>query len=348
MGITSSTGIGSGIDIQKLATELAKAEAQPALNAISRQKSGANTRLSGLGTLKSAVSDFQSAVSKLKDGSLFKTHKASSSEDSILKVTAETGSVAGSYAVKVNQLAKAQKSVAKGEFSSQSDPIGSGGSLTFATASGSSFNLTVSDSTTLAGLAEAINGASGNNFLKATVVNVDHVSSGPDDPENGKTVSRLVLTSLNTGTANAFTVSGSDNDNDNADGFGLSGFFSDNLQSQVSAADAIIEVDGQTATRSSNRITDVLTGVSLDLLKASEGATVNVDVSLDSEAISGAINGFVTAYNKLSSTTQSLGKYGGSTDGSGDGNGPLIGNSTLRYISSQVRQNVTGTALFLR
>lgn len=51
--IVSSTGIGSGIDIQNLATQLATAEAQPALNAISRKTSTANTLLSGLGTLKS-------------------------------------------------------------------------------------------------------------------------------------------------------------------------------------------------------------------------------------------------------------------------------------------------------
>jgi flagellar hook-associated protein 2 len=83
--------------------------------------------------------------------------------------------------------------------------------------------------------------------------------------------------------------------------------------------------------------------VTLDLQKASVGTTVKVDVSLDNSSINTAVTGFVTAYNKLSSITQSLGKYGGATDGSGSGNGPLIGNSTLRQVSSQLRQDATNT-----
>ena len=70
MSIVSTTGIGSGIDINSLVTQLVKTEGQPALNAIQRQQDAANARLSGLGTLKSALSDFQAIVAKLKDGSL--------------------------------------------------------------------------------------------------------------------------------------------------------------------------------------------------------------------------------------------------------------------------------------
>lgn len=336
MGIVSSVGLGSGIDIQSLVNQLAQAETQPALNAISRQKSVASTTLSGLGTLKSALSGFQTAVAGLKDGSLFKTHKTSSSDESILKASAGVNSVAGSYAIEVTQLAKAQKSIATTEFSSFSSLVG-GGTLAFETGAGESFSVTVDNATTLSGLRDAINNATGNSVVTASIVNVDHVSTGPDDPENGSTVSKLVLTAKKTGVENAFTVSGSEN----ADVPGLSRFFSANLNAQTLALDAIIRVDGQTATRSSNSMTDVLTGVTLDLQKASEGATVNVDVSLDNDAINTAVNDFVAAYNKLSSTTKSLGKYGGATDGTG--NGALIGDSTLRGISSQLRQSLTNT-----
>ncbi|OAI21041.1 flagellar hook protein [Methylomonas lenta] len=336
MGIVSSVGLGSGIDIQSLVTQLAQAETQPALNAISRQKSVASTTLSGLGTLKSALSGFQTAVAGLKDGSLFKTHKTSSSDESIVKASAGANSVAGSYAVEVTQLAKAQKSIATSEFSNFSALVG-GGTLAFETGAGESFSVTVGNTTTLSGLRDAINSATGNSVVTASIVNVDHVSTGPNDPENGSTVSKLVLTAKKTGGENAFTVSGSEN----VDAPGLSRFFSANLNAQTLALDAIISVDGQTATRSSNSMTDVLTGVTLDLQNVSEGTTVNIDVSLDNDAINTAVNGFVAAYNKLSSTTKSLGKYGGSTDGTG--NGALIGDSTLRSISSQLRQNLTNT-----
>jgi len=352
MGIVSSVGLGSGIDIQTLVSQLSKAESQPALNAISRQKTIADTRLSGLGTLKSALSDFQAVVAKFKDGSLFKTHKSTSSDETILKVTAGTGSASGAYAVKVTQLAAAQKSITAAEFTDPSALVG-GGTLTIGTGS-ASFDVTTTGTTTLADLRDAINGASDNSFVNASIVNVDRTPNtvytkgdplyGTDDPLYGTPeyyakVSRLVLTAKNTGEANGFTVTGTDSDG--TDGNDLLRFTSANLQPQTIAANAIIEVDGQTATRSSNNISDVLTGVTLNLQKVSAETTVNVNVGVDNEAIKTAVNEFVTAYNKLSSTTQGLGKFGGATDGSGSGNGALIGNSTLRYISSQLRQKAT-------
>jgi len=358
MGIVSSTGIGSGIDIQSLVTQLAKAEAQPGLNAVSRQKTVANTRLSGLGTLKSALSDLRTAVAKLKNGSLFKTYKSTSSDESVLKVTTGLGAVPGSYSFKVNQLATAQKSITTTEFIND-DPqkIGGGeakvgeGELTFGTNSGLSFKVNATSTTTLEGLRDAINQASGNSFVTATIVNIDHKTNsaypvgdplyGTDDPLYGTTVSKLVLTGKNTGAENGFTVSATDIDGNHTDASGLSRFVTGNLESQVTPKDAQIEVDGQIATRSSNSITDVLSGVTLELKAGSEGKTTNVDISLDNDAITAAINEFVTAYNKFSSTSKSLGQYGGSSDGSGSGNGPLIGNSTLRLTSSLLRQDAT-------
>lgn len=329
MAVVSSTGLGSGIDIGSIVQQLVAAEGQPQYNAIARQEKTASTRLSGLGTLKSALSDFQSVVSKLKDGSLFKSHQATSSDESILKVVAGTGSVAGSYAVEVAQLAKAQKSISVAEFANSSSVVGEGG-LTITAASGASFNLTIdSSNNTLLGLRDAINNADGNTFVRASIINVDNAT-------HTGTISKLVLTAKDTGTTNAFTVSGTDSDGNDADNAGLSQIFSANLNPQTVAADAIIKVDGQTATRSSNSITDVLPGITLDLQKEQVGTTINVDVSLDNEAISKTISDFVTAYNKLYTTIKSLGKYGGNSDGSG--NGALIGDATLRYVTAQVRQ----------
>ncbi|OAI06601.1 flagellar filament capping protein FliD [Methylomonas methanica] len=333
MSIVSSTGIGSGIDINSLVTQLVAADGQPALNAIQRQEDSVNTRLSGIGSLKSALSDFQTAVNKLKDGNLFKTHKAASADESILKVAAGAGSVAGSYALEVTQLAKAQKSISA-EFASSAATVGTG-SLTIATTAGVSFNVTVgSSNNTLTGIRDAINNASGNTSVTASIVNVDN-STGTG------TISKLVLTAKNSGLANAFTVTGSDDDGNNTDTSGLSQVFSSNLSAQATAADAIIKVDGQTATRSTNSITDVVQGLTLDLKSAQVGTKVNVDVSLDNEAINKTLTSFVTAYNKLHTTAKDLGKYGGGSSGSSSGNGALIGDATLRYVNSQIRQDST-------
>lgn len=336
MGIVSATGLGSGIDINNLVTQLVSAEGQPAFNAIKRQQDAASARLSGLGTLKSSVSDFQSAVAKLKDGSLFKSHKSTSSDESILKVTAGTSAIAGSYAVEINQLAKAQKSITQAEFANASDTVGTG-SLAFSIGSGASFNVNVDGgNNSLSALRDAINNADGNTFVTASIINVDST----DTP--GTTISKLVLTAKNVGEDNSFTITGTDTGDGLDDNVGLSRLFSSQLDSLAAAQDAIIKVDGQTATRSTNSITDVIQGVTLDLQAEKDGTILDVNVSLDNEAINKTISDFAEAYNKLHTVTRNLGKYGGSTDGSGSGNGALLGDSTLRYISSQVRQSATG------
>jgi flagellar hook-associated protein 2 len=107
-----------------------------------------------------------------------------------------------------------------------------------------------------------------------------------------------------------------------------------NLTNQTNATDAVIQVDGQKATVGSNTVSDVLQGVTLGLQSAALGTTVNVGVSLNTSSISGVVNNFVSAYNNLQNTTQSLGAFGGS----GGTNGPLIGDATLEYATTQVRE----------
>lgn len=340
MSIVSSTGVGSGIDIGSIVTQLVAAEGQPAFNAITRQENTANARLSGLGTLKSGLSDFQTAVSKLKDGNLFKTHLATSSDETILKVTAGAGSVAGSHTVEVTKLAKAQQSITAAEFTNSADIVGTG-VLTFTGSSGSSFNVTVDGANnTLSQLRDAINGAAGNTSVTASIVNVD---GDPLGANAGKTISKLVLTAKNAGISNGFTVTGNDTGDGVDDSAGLSRMFSTQhdhgVGKEIVASDAVIKVDGQTATRNTNSMTDVLQGITLDLQSAKVGTTVNINVSVDNDAINKTITDFVGAYNKLHTVTKTLGQYGGGTDGTG--NGALIGDSTLRYVNSQLRQDST-------
>jgi flagellar hook-associated protein 2 len=334
MSIVSSTGLGSGIDIQTLVTQLATAETQPQLNSIQRHRDTASTRLSGLGTLKSALSEFQTAISALKDGSAFRAHTAVSSNESIIKVAADSYAAAGVYSLEVTKLAKAQKAVANVEFANTASTL-STGTVSFSANSGGTFNVVLDNTNnTLEKLRDAINKADGNTFVNASIVRVDNAA-------NTGTVAKLVLTAKNTGTASAFTVAGVDDGAITGD-VSLSQLASSNLDIKTAAQDSEILIDGQKATRSGNVISDVLPGVTLNLVaQTAANEPVTIDIAVDNEAISKSINTFVSAYNKLNSTVKNLGKYGGSKDGSG--NGALIGDSTLRYIATQVRQVSTGT-----
>lgn len=325
MAISSSLGIGSGMDINGIVNQLIAAEGQPQFAAVTRQETAAKAQLSGLGSLKSALSTFQTAVRKLKDSSLFKTHQAFSANESILKVSASAGSVAGSYSVEVVHLAKAQKSIAAAEFSGATEVVGNG-ELTFSVGTKTPFSITIDNTNnTLAGIRDAINSASDNNGVTASIVNANDSA--------GNAVSKLVLTAKDTGKANEFTVavSGGDaglNRLDSATPANYTG---------VAAADAEIRIDGLTALRSSNQISDVLQGVTLNLQSAAEGTNVNVDIKLDSQAIKQVVTDFVTAYNGFIGAADKLGKV--ATDGGS--NGALVGDSTLRSIRNELRQQTS-------
>ncbi|MGZ5054851.1 MAG: flagellar filament capping protein FliD [Methylobacter sp.] len=323
MAITSSLGIGSGMDINGIVTQLITAEGQPQFNAIKRQETAANALVSGLGSLKSALSTFQTAVQKLNDINLFKTTKVVSSNEAIVKVTSGAGSVAGSHTLQITSLATKQSSTTSTEFAGSTDVVGSG-TMTFTVGTKTPFSLTIdSSNNTLAGIRDAINNSASNNGVTASIINVNNST-------NTGTISKLVLTAKDTGVANAFSVAVTGD-------AGLSRLNTSTPANytSVAAADANILVDGQAATRSSNVITDVLQGVTLNLQSgAALGTNVNVDITLDNAAIKQTVTDFVTAYNAMESTTDSLGKFAGTTGGS---NGALFGDSTLRSVRHDLR-----------
>lgn len=333
-GVTSSLGIGSGIDINGIVSQLVQAEGQPQFAAISRQETAAQTRLSALGTLKSALSTFQTAVQKLQDGNLFKTNQAVSANTSIFTATAGVGSVPGTHTVEVDQLAKAQNSIATTEYANLSSVVtATGGTLNFTYGAGSTktpFAVTVGANATLANVRDAINGAAGNNGVTASIVNVNSTVTP------GTTISKLVLTSKDTGVANGFNlaVTGGDAGLNALDTTVPANY------STVAAADAMIKVDGLAATRSTNTITDVLSGMTLNLQSAAVGTVVNLNVTLDNAAINKTITDFVTAYNNFHTTTKGLSQYSGT---SGGANGPLLGDSLLRNMGSKLRQDASNT-----
>jgi flagellar hook-associated protein 2 len=206
-GITSSVGIGSGIDINSTVNQLTAAEGKPQLDAIASKTSISQTKLSGLGTLKSALSTFQSAVNAINTASAFQSQKITSSEEKVLKVSTDSSATAASHVIKVNALSAPQRSVSNVEF--KSTDVVSEGVFVFNDNTGSPkfmVNISKGVNDSLTGLRDAINNAKGNNSVIASIINVDSKSAP------GTTVSRLVLMSKTPGTANAFTVDGSSAD----------------------------------------------------------------------------------------------------------------------------------------
>jgi len=325
MGIIA-TGIGSGIDVGGLVSQLVAAEGQPALNRINSKQARLQTDLSAFGALKGALSAFQSSVGALNDIEAFQARKATSSDRTLFSATADTTAVAGSYSIEVVQLAKATK-IRSGDFSSETAVVGRG---TLDISMGAdSFQITVDENNeTLAGVRDAINAASDNPGVTASIINVDDGVGG--------TISRLVLTGGTVGATNSIDIAVTDDDGDHVNTAGLSQLATVNLSIVQAAEDAIIKVDGQTATRDSNSFSDVIPGVTFNLNKAEVDTVETLTVELNVSAVKSKVNSFMSAYNSLSDLMKSMSLYDAETGATG----VLQGDSTLRSIQNQIRQKL--------
>ena len=75
-GLIQSLGIGSGLDIKSLVTQLVAADRAPMDSRIARQTQSVATQLSAMGALKGALSGFQSALTPLATGANFQAMSA--------------------------------------------------------------------------------------------------------------------------------------------------------------------------------------------------------------------------------------------------------------------------------
>lgn len=318
----SFSGLGSGMDIQGIVDALVNAEGQPKQQLLQKELSGYNTTLSALGKLKSGLSGIQTAADAFQNLSTFRARSTTVSDTSILTATASSGTALGTYQVQVQQLATADKWASSG-FASDTSTVGSG-QLSI-TSGGSTFNVSVAATDTLTNIRDNINAASGNTNVQASIVNVDNGSGG--------TVSKLVLTSKATGSANAISVAVTDSDGNNTDTSGLSILASNNMTELTTPQDAIITVDGMQVTRSTNTISDAVTGLTLNLNKAQVGTNVSVTVGQDNSTVIDALKTFVKNYNTFQSSYSSLTSY----DASSKTAGPLLGDATAQGSYDSLR-----------
>ena len=199
--ITSVVGIGSGIDINGTVSQLTAAEGKPQLDAIAAKANLSQTKLSGLGTLKGALSSFQSTVAALDKSTAFQAQVITSSDEKVLKVVVDPGATASGHTIKVTTLATPQRSVSTTEF--KSTDVVNEGVLIFNDSTGApkfSAIITKGTNDSLAAVRDTINNATGNNIVVASVINIDSKTTP------GTTVSKLVLIGKTAGTANAFSV----------------------------------------------------------------------------------------------------------------------------------------------
>ncbi len=319
-----STGIGSGLDVSGLVTQLVAAEAQPAQLRFARKEAGVLAQISGYSALKSALSAFRTEAEKLQDADKLLGRTVKFEENDFFTVSVSDSASPAEFDLDVIALASAQK-LASSAFVSTTSVVGDG-QLTISSGENSFVIAIDPEANTVADIQDAINNSADNTSVRATLVTTDAGVS-------------LSLSSLSTGTDSKITVVSSGGDG------GLSVLDYDSVTDTGSltevraASDAQVEIDGLLVTSSDNTIKDAIDGVTINLTAADPGVLRNVSVDFDREGLNERLQNFVNSYNNLVDVFSTQTSF----DEESNSAGALLGDTTLRNIESQLRREFSNS-----
>jgi flagellar hook-associated protein 2 len=334
MASISSIGIGSGLDIESVISQLVAVERTP-VTQLQKEATSLQTRLSTYGKLQSGMSALRDAASALTRSSTWGVTTGASSDASSVAVSTSASTLPGSYSIEVQRLASVQSN-ATGVYASADALVGEGtlhielgtwdaGQTAFTPKAGATaVDIAVGPpAESLAQLRDKINASN-----SGVVASVLTDASG----------ARLVLRSAATGEANGFRVGVTDTDGNNLDGIGLSALAFDpsagilTMAQALAAANASASLNGLPIASESNTLSNVLDGITLTLGKVTT-APVLVEAKPDKDAIRKALDSFVTAYNDLNKLVAEQTKY----DAASKTAGVLQGDSAAVSIRAQMR-----------
>ena len=268
--IVNSLGFGSGLNVAQIVVDLAAASRDPKVAKLDSRDTAVKASISAVGAVRSDLETFSASLDAVVAGGTLSAPLSLSNATVLDAATAKGSAGLGiDTTVTVNRLAQAQNSMSA-RYTNRTDNLGTG-SFTL-TVNGVATNVPITaGNDTLDGIASAINDAG--KGVGARVV-------------NDGTGYRLVLRGT-TGAAGNFSLTSSDP--------GLTDLASGTTNT-MTAQDAEVVVDGVTYTRASNKLEDVVYGVTLNLKV--EGTTRLVAQSAK-DTYSTALQDFVTAYNAL-------------------------------------------------
>lgn len=237
----------------------------------------------------------------------------------------------------------------KGTGTAQLPALSAGAAATFKTGSlsivsgAANLNVAVNDGDSLTAVRDAINTSGAGQGISARI---ETVSSG----------GRLVIESSN---SESLTITASDA------GTGTLGDNSLTLLNPVAdaggrtvseAKSALFSVDGLSVTKDSNTVSDVISGVTLNLVAAqsasdiADGKSITVSIGQDKGSVRANLQKFVDSYNKLVQSSSEMTAVVQVGEGKAPVTGPLLGDTSIRNLMSGLRKEMTqlGTDLDIR
>lgn len=334
MGI-SSPGIGSGLDIKGIVSQLVALEKQP-IQQLQVKAAGLNAKLSAYGQLKSQIANLQDQATKLGTASSWETMSVKSSNASAIVGTATSAAAPTAFSMEVSQLARAQ-AAGSGVFAAGA-AVGTGtlkiqlgtwdgGAFTAGAASLVSVDITAAEDT-LTKVAAKINAAGGG--VSATVL---RDASGE----------RLLMRSNATGEESGFQVQAVDENGDAiAEGVGLARLAFNppaggGMALTQSALNTVAKINGLEVKSASTTFTDAIEGLTLTVAQVTT-APVEVSIARDTAGARSNITAFVESYNALSNALAAMTKYNPGDKSAGT----LQGDSTAVNLQAALRQLISG------
>jgi flagellar hook-associated protein 2 len=307
-GTISSSGIGSGLNVSQIVTALMDVEKGP-LNSINKSISKDNAQISAYGSISSQISSFQSSIAGLTTPSTIKATTANSSSTGVLSVSNDGTALAGEYKITNVTLASPQvitSNIDTSAYTSINSSIGSTGSITI-------LGNTITPTTfTVAGIVEAINNANISG-ISATMTNLG-TSAAPDYQI------RITNTSNTPATV----------------GLSVGNDFSGLAFTSADAVAGSLTINGTTVARSSNTITDLVPGLTINLVGTGNST---ITVAQDNSALSSKISAFVTAFNTLDKSLKDISSY----DATAKKGAALYGDSVINSLRREIRSIITST-----
>jgi len=308
------------IDPASMAMQLVAIERQNMDKLLKKQMDSIKGQQSAISTLTTKLSSFQTMLKDLNKASNQQAQKATMSQEGLMTVTSNGKASSGQYNFFVKQLAQSHQVGLS--LDSETAPLPADGVFSL-TVKGKSVDIDLASlpaGATVKDLVSHINNAKDNPGVKATLVRTD-----------GKV--NMVLTSKESGKENAITVNYSGDLNSSL------GIAVTNKSEITKAQDAELQMGGNnplTITSASNKIENVVDGLTLQLTKAQKSgdAPLQVTVEQDKEAVTGSLKKFVDSYNEL---VDELAKM---TSSDPKAPGALSSDSGVRSLKSMLANSV--------
>ncbi|MBI1766223.1 MAG: flagellar filament capping protein FliD [Acidobacteria bacterium] len=328
MATVNFNGVGSGLDFKALTDSILAEKSRP-LSQLQNKNAESSKRSDALKQLNARLLALTAAADALNDRTLGNGRTASSSAANVATATSSAEAATASINLTVTRLATSLTQTSR-VYTSDTAAVLAGGATTatFELRKGGASTGTAitidSSNNTLTGLRDAINKAGAG--VNATIVDVDGTG----------TKFKLALNSNATGTAGRVELVETSATGTAAD-LNLTAVNPPGATTDFSDLDASFSLNGLALTRSSNTVSDAVTGLTFNL--KSSGSTT-ISVTSKTSDLNEKLNSLVAAYNDVQSFI--AGQY--TKDGQGRPSGPLAGDATLRTVQRQIREALGGNA----